>query len=99
LKTSKWDIAEALDDKEDIITAIEVALADNDTKFLFSIVSALARSEGMTQIARELGVTRESLYKSLSPDGNPSFATIIKLLNILGMRLSVKPIEQDSIAA
>jgi probable addiction module antidote protein len=44
----------------------------------------------MTQIARELGITREGLYKSLSPDGNPSFETVIKLLDILGLRLKVE---------
>ncbi|GHV00511.1 hypothetical protein FACS189483_10640 [Spirochaetia bacterium] len=53
-------------------------------------VGYIARSEGMAQIARELGVTREGLYKSLAPDGNPSFATVLKLLDILGFQLSLK---------
>jgi probable addiction module antidote protein len=50
----------------------------------------IARSEGMAQIARELGVTREGLYKSLSPTGNPSFETVLKLLDTLGFRLKVE---------
>jgi probable addiction module antidote protein len=90
MKTSKWDLAEVLDDKEDVIAAIELALADNDTEFLFKVIGSLARSDGMTQIARELGVTREGLYKSLSPGGNPSFETILKLLDVLGFRFKVE---------
>jgi probable addiction module antidote protein len=85
-----WDVAEVLDTREDIIASLEVAFAENDLSFLFETIRALARAEGMTQIARELGVTREGLYKSLAPDGNPSFATVIKLLDVLGFRLSIQ---------
>jgi probable addiction module antidote protein len=85
-----WDLAEVLDTKEDILASLEVALAENDTKFLFEIISALARSGGMTQIAHDLGVTREGLYKSLSPSGNPSFETVIKLLDVLGFRFRIE---------
>jgi probable addiction module antidote protein len=90
ITVSDWDLADGLDTKEDILAHIEVALAEGDTKFLFDIIGALARSEGMSQIARELGVTREGLYKSLSPDGNPSFVTVLKLLDILGFQLSIQ---------
>jgi probable addiction module antidote protein len=90
MKVSDWNLSEALDTKEDIIAHIEVALGDQDMDFLLSIIGSLARSEGMTQIAHELGVTREGLYKSLSPDGNPSFLTVMKLLDILGFQLSLK---------
>jgi probable addiction module antidote protein len=86
----KWDPAEFIDTKEDVIAHLTVALEDGDIKYLLKIMSAIARSEGMAQIARELGVTRMGLYKSLSPDGNPSFETIIKLLNILGFQLSIQ---------
>jgi probable addiction module antidote protein len=86
----KWDMAEVLDTKEDIIACLEVALADNDTGFLFEALGAVARSEGMTRLARELGVTREGLYKSLAPDGNPSFETVMRLLDLLGFRLKVE---------
>jgi len=83
-------MAEFLDTKEDVAAHIAVALEENDIEFLFSIVNALARAEGMTAIARKLGVTREGLYQSLAPDGNPSFATVVRLLDLLGYRLSVK---------
>jgi probable addiction module antidote protein len=86
----KWDPAEFIDTREDVIAHLTVALEDGDTKYLLKIMGAIARSEGMAQIARELGVTRMGLYKSLSPDGNPSFETVIKLLDILGFQLSIQ---------
>ena len=88
--TKKWDSAEVLDTKAAIVDSLVVALEDNDTDFLFEIIGSLARAKGMTEIAGELGVTREGLYKSLGPTGNPSFATVAKLLGILGIRLTVK---------
>jgi probable addiction module antidote protein len=86
-----WDLAEGIDDKEDVIVYIEGSLAENDTEFLFDVIRALPRSEGFAEIARELGVTQESLYQSLVPDGNPSFETVVKLLDILGLQLVAKP--------
>jgi probable addiction module antidote protein len=85
-----WDLAEVLDTKEDIIAHIDGALKENDTEFLFEIIGALARSDGMSQSARELGLSREGLYRSLSPNGNPSFETVIKLLDLLGFRLNIE---------
>jgi probable addiction module antidote protein len=89
-KTKEWDMAEILDTKEDIIACLDVALAEGNTQFLFETLGSLTRAKGMTQIARELGVTREGLYKSLSPDGHPSFETVFKLMDILGMRLKME---------
>ena len=88
---SDWDVAEILDTKEDIIACLEVALEKNNTKFLYEILGALARSKGMAKIARELGVTRVGLYKSLSLNGHPSFETVIKLFDLLGLKLRVEP--------
>jgi len=85
-----WDPAEVIETKEDVIAHIEVALEENDTEMLLSIVGDIARSKGMTQIARELGVSREGLYRSLAPSGNPSFDTVIRLLDILGLQLKVE---------
>jgi len=87
---SDWDIAEYLDTKEDIIACLEVAIAESNTKFLFETLGAITRSKGMAKIARELGVTREGLYKSLSSEGRPSFETVIKLLDLLGMRVRLE---------
>jgi probable addiction module antidote protein len=87
---SGWDPAEFIETKEDVIANLSVALEDGDVEYLLKIMGDIARSEGMSQIARELGVTREGLYKSLAPTGNPSFETVLKLLDILGFRLRVE---------
>jgi probable addiction module antidote protein len=87
---SKWDLAEEIETKEDVIGILEAALEENDVEFLFKVIGDIARSKGMTQIAKELNLNRESLYRSLSQEGNPSFATIVKVLDNLGYQLSIK---------
>ena len=82
-------MAEFIDTKEDVIAHLSVALEENDLDFLLSILNALARSKGMAQIAAELGVTREGLYKSLSPGSNPTFSTVMKTLDTLGFKLNI----------
>ena len=72
------------------ILYIEVALEENDPDFLLSVFRDIARSKGMTRLARELNITRKGLYKSLAPDGNPSFKTVFKLIDLLGMRIKVE---------
>ena len=90
MKTTKWDMAEFIDTKEDVLAHLSVALEENDIDFLLSILNALARSKGMAEIAAELGVSREGLYKSLSPGSNPAFGTIVKTLNMLGFKLNIE---------
>jgi len=90
MKTSKWDMAEFIDTKEDVIAHLAVALEENDIDFLLSILNALARSKGMAEIAADLGVSREGLYKSLSPGSNPAFGTIVKTLDSLGFKLNIE---------
>jgi probable addiction module antidote protein len=90
MKTSKWDVTEFMETKEDIIAHLTVALEENDIDFLLSILNALARSKGMAQIASELGVSREGLYKSLTPGSNPAFGTVVKTLDNLGFRLNIE---------
>ena len=90
MKTSKWDMAEFLDSKEDILAHLTVALAENDIDFLLSVLNALARSKGMAELAADLGVSREWLYKSLAPGSNPAFGTVVKTLDNLGFRLNIE---------
>ena len=90
MKTSKWDMAEFIDTKEDVIAHLTVALEENDIDFLLSVLNALARSQGMAQIAAELGVSREGLYKSLAPGSNPAFGTVVKTLDTLGFKLNIE---------
>jgi len=87
---TEWDMAKNIRNKSDVIAHLEAALAENDVPFLLSVMGDIARSEGMSKIAGEMGLSREGLYRSLSSDGNPSFETVIKLLGILGLRLTVE---------
>jgi probable addiction module antidote protein len=89
LKTFPWDAAEHLETKEDIAAYLEVALEDGDSALIVAALGDIARSKGMTQIARETGLGRESLYKALSTEGNPEFTTVLKVLKALGLRLQV----------
>ena len=87
---AKYDPAEYINSKEDVIAYLGVALEENDPDFLLSVFRDIARSKGMTQLARELKITRKGLYKSLAPDGNPSFKTVFKLIDLLGMRIKLE---------
>jgi probable addiction module antidote protein len=89
LKTLAWDAAENLDIGEDMAAYLEAALEDGDTALIGAALGDIARAKGMTQIARDTGLDRESLYKALSPDGNLEFATILKVINALGPKLHV----------
>ena len=85
--TRPWDPAEHLNTQEDIVAYLEAALEDEDSQLIASVLGDIARSKGMTEIARETGLGRESLYKALSPNGNPEFATVLKVIRALGIRL------------
>ena len=90
MKTSKWDMAEFIETREDVIAHLRLALEENDVDFLLSVLNALARSKGMAQVAADLGVSREGLYKSLAPGSNPAFGTVIKTLDNLGFKLNIE---------
>jgi len=66
---------------------LEAALQEGDTALVAAALGDIARAKGITQIARETGLGRESLYKALSPEGNPEFATVLKVVRALGLRL------------
>ena len=83
-------MAEFIDTKEDVIAHLAVALEENDIDFLLSVLNALARSKGMARIAADLGVSREGLYKTLSPGSNPAFVTVVKTLDNLGFKLNIE---------
>ncbi|GHV86181.1 transcriptional regulator [Spirochaetia bacterium] len=86
----KWDPAEIIETKEDVIAFLEGALEENDPDFLLRTIGHIARSKGMAQIARELNLNRKGLYKAFSPSGNPSFKTVFNLIDVLGLRLRVE---------
>ncbi|MEN9886222.1 MAG: hypothetical protein RL758_800 [Pseudomonadota bacterium] len=87
IKTKVWDPAQHLETEEDMAAYLEVALEDGDPSLVAAALGDIARAKGMTQLARDTGLGRESLYKALSPNGNPEFATVMKVVNALGLRL------------
>jgi len=91
LKTLPWDAAEHLKTDEDIASYLDATFEDGDPALMSAALGDVARAKGMTQIATEAGLGRESLYKALSPEGNPEFATIVKVVRALGLRLKVAP--------
>jgi probable addiction module antidote protein len=91
MKLSKWDSAEHLQTKEDIALYFDACLeeAGDDVAFIAKALGNIARAYGMTQLANDTGLGRESLYKALSEGGNPSFATILKVTRALGLKFHV----------
>ena len=88
-QTRPWDPAEHLETEEDMVAYLNVALEDGDLSLIMAALGDIARARRMANVARESGLGRESLYKSLSPNGNPEFATVLKVVNSLGLRLHV----------
>lgn len=85
--TRPWDAVDYLETEEDIVAYLEAAFEDGDPRLVAAALGDVARAKGMTKVAREAGLGRESLYKALSPDGNPEFATVLKVMRALGLRL------------
>jgi len=86
-RTKSWDAVDHLKSDEDMAAYLEAALEDGDPALVAAALGDIARAKGMTEIAREAGLGRESLYKALSPGGNPELATILKVVRALGLRL------------
>ena len=86
-KTKRWDAADYLKSDEDMAAYLEAALEEGDAVLFTAALGDIARAKGMTEIARKTGLGRESLYKALSPDGNPEFATVLKVMHSLGLDL------------
>ena len=93
LMTTRFDSAAYLDSDEAIGAYLDEALETADPAFIAQALGTVARARGMTQIAKDAGLSRESLYKALSAEGNPEFDTVIRVLRALGLRLSVAPVE------
>lgn len=91
IETTKWDAAEILDSPEMIAAYIDAILEDGDPKLIAAALGDVARSKGMTEIAKKTGITREGLYKALSAEGDPRLTTFLGVIKSLGLRISVKP--------
>lgn len=90
IKTTKWDAADHLKKDKDIVEYLEAVLEDGDPALVAAALGDIARAKGMSKIAKAAGLGRESLYKALSPEGNPEFATVLKVIRSLGLKLHVK---------
>ena len=87
MQTQPWDAADYLETQEAVVIYLEAAFEDGDPGLIAAALGDIARAKGMTKVAAEAGLGRESLYKALSPDGNPEFATVLKVMRALGLRL------------
>ena len=97
-KHKPFDPAGYLEDSESIAAYLTDALESEDPAFVADALGVVARARGMGEVARKAGVSRESLYRALSADGNPEFATILRVLQALDLRLSAVPIPQKKSA-
>lgn len=91
LKTTRWDVGDDLDSPERISGYLEAAFEDGDPSLIAAALGDIARAKGMTDLARKAGLGRESLYKSLSADGNPALSTVLQVLRALGLELRAVP--------
>ncbi|MEF2735689.1 addiction module antidote protein [Bifidobacterium pseudolongum] len=92
VEVRQFEASEFLDDEETIIAYLDAAAQSGDPVLMQTALGDVAKARGMTQIAKETGVGRESLYKSLAAGGNPSFATIMKVVHALGGRIKIEPL-------
>lgn len=89
IRTTKWDAADHLKTDRDIIEYLEAVLEEGDPALVAAALGDVARAKGMSKIAKAAGLGRESLYKALSAEGNPEFATVLKVIHSLGLKLHV----------
>ena len=100
IKTLPYDVAETLRTPDEMAAYLEACIeeADGDAAFISKALGDIARAQGMTQIARQTGLSRESLYKALSGDRSPSFDTVLKVIAALGLKLSASVQEKAEVA-
>ena len=92
-KTTQYDVAEHLRTPKEMAAYLEACIeeANGDTTVIARAIGDIARAKGMTKVARDAGLSRESLYKALSGDRSPEFSTIIKVIGALGLKLHAVP--------
>ncbi len=95
--TSRYDVAEHLRTPEEMAAYLEACLeeADGDAAFIAKALGDIARARGMSQVARDTGLSRESLYKALSGERTPGFDTILRVVDALGLKLHAKAADRS----
>jgi probable addiction module antidote protein len=93
ISTTRYDVAEHLRTPEEMAAYLEACLAEaqGDAAFIAKALGDIARAKGMAQVARDAGLSRESLYKALSGERSPGFDTVLKVIEALGLSLHAKP--------
>jgi probable addiction module antidote protein len=91
VKTTVWDPAEYLETEEQAAAYLEDIFKSGDHDLIVAAIGDVARAHGMSKVADDASLGRESLYKSLSQGGNPSFATVLKVMDILGYKMQILP--------
>ncbi|CAM5778857.1 addiction module antidote protein [Ottowia pentelensis] len=94
IKTRPFDMAQHLQGEQEMAEYLRQVLHDGDPIELAAALGDIARARGMTQLARDTGLSRESLYKSLSGERAPSSDTLLKVIRALGFNLTIEPVEQ-----
>lgn len=89
--TTRWDVTEYLGSEERIAGYLDAVLEEGDPNLIKAAIGDIARARGMSELAREVGISRAGLYKALGEDGNPSFATVMAVLKALGVKLHAEP--------
>jgi probable addiction module antidote protein len=87
IKFRKWDVVEYLKSEEDMVLYFDACLEEGNPALITAALGDIARAKGMSQVARDTGISREGLYKALSGEGNPEFATVLKVMKALGLKL------------
>ena len=90
MKVSKWYMADNIKSAEDVMIYLSTVLEMGEPADVINVIGAIARSKGMTKLAKEAGVSREALYTSLSENGNPSFITVLNILRSMGIVLKAE---------
>lgn len=93
---SEFDAAEYLSSEDDVAAYLTIILQENDAALLAATLGDIARSRGMTQVAKDSGITREALYKALRPGSEPRFDTVSRVCAALGVRLVAQPIHASA---
>ena len=94
IETHPWDPTALLTSDEAIQAYLEAAFEDGDTKDIAIALGNIAKAKGMTNVAKEAGITREALYKSLSEKGDPKLSTLLGVMKALGLRFSVTTVHE-----
>lgn len=99
-KFSRWDAADYLNSEEEMRAYLEACIEEDagDGRLIAAALGDIAKARNMAQLSRDTGISREGLYKALSGEGNPTFATILKVAKSLGLTLEIKPVKEEKAA-